>query len=64
MTTINALGQIQDFKVLVANLDWDLAIRYSIDNRCVDNMQLVLKAYGMRHDAEYAKAMLVSLLTH
>jgi hypothetical protein len=53
---------MKDLETLKTNSDWDLAIQYSITNRCTENMQLVLKAYGMRHDQEYATTVLVSLM--
>lgn len=60
--TIKFSDLMKDLETLKTNSDWDLAIQYSITNRCTENMQLVLKAYGMRHDQEYATTVLVSLM--
>jgi len=51
-----------DLDTLLNNISWDKAIQYSLEKRHSENMQIVLRAYGMRHDREYATAMLVSLM--
>ena len=33
----------------------DLAFQYSVQNRDIENMQIVLRAHGFKHSQEYAE---------
>ena len=46
---------------LIELLSFDLAVQYSLENKCSANLQLVLRAYGYAHDYEDAKQALALL---
>jgi hypothetical protein len=58
MNIASNLLPYENAKALLSVIDTDLAVKWSLDNLSVGNLQIVLRAYKMPHDFQHAEKVL------